>query len=82
MDSILDIFFKGLIRGIGSFIGRILFSFVCYYTGAIVCRILTLGKFPKFFIDDPMDSPPAIFCSFFGVSIYVGAALFWAVNNM
>jgi hypothetical protein len=47
MEDILGEIAKGFFRGLGYIIAEIFFWFVCYWIGWPICKLLTLGAYPK-----------------------------------
>tara|TARA_R110002012_G_scaffold291131_1_gene485427 strand:+ start:333 stop:581 length:249 start_codon:yes stop_codon:yes gene_type:complete len=80
VEGIFESFLGGIARGVGYLIGEILFGFVFYYTGALIWKALTFGSFPKRLDQDPFDFPSGIFCTLFGLSLYIGGFVYWAIN--
>lgn len=47
MEDIASEIGKGILRGLGHVLVEVLFNFVFYYIGWPICKILTLGTYPK-----------------------------------
>jgi len=47
MEDIVSEIGKGFLRGIGYLLVEVLFNFVFYYIGWPICKILSLGTYPK-----------------------------------
>ena len=47
MDNLFEELLKGFFRGIGYILAEIFFGTICYWVGWPVCKLMTLGKYPK-----------------------------------
>jgi len=72
MEGILD----ALFRSLGNLIFKVLFKTLFYYTGFLVCRILTLGQYPKLIESDVFDAPSSLLMAALGLLIHMSVAFY------
>ena len=81
MDSLGEEVVKGIARGFGYIIIEFLFNFVFYYIGWPICKLFTLGAYPKKPDYDSLhtENRNGYFCSFVGCMavMLILAFLFW-----
>lgn len=46
MDSVLETFARGLFRVLALLVVEIIFGKLCYLLGWLVCKLVSLGKYP------------------------------------
>jgi len=47
MDELIEEIGKGFLRGVGYLLVEILYGTICYWVGWPICRVLTLGRYPR-----------------------------------
>ncbi|WP_432460850.1 hypothetical protein [Agarivorans sp. QJM3NY_25] len=80
MDEIFGGFFRGLAHGIGYFVGEVLCKYLFQYSGALVLKILSIGKYPQVLDEDPFDSFSSILMTILGAIIWIGGLVFLLSN--
>jgi len=80
MDEILEEIGKGFLRGVGYLLVEILYGTICYWVGWPICRVLTLGRYPR---DRSQPLPEqwtveSFFCSSVGFVVLIIVALYLA----
>jgi len=82
MEEILGEIGKGFFRGIGYILAEIFFWTICYWVGWPICKVLTLGSYPKksdtMFLDG--QSHNGFWCAVVGLLTIVGVIAFYVVN--
>jgi hypothetical protein len=78
MEDILGELAKGFFRGLGYIIAEIFFWFICYWIGWPICKLLTLGAYPKpqktMHLDDAQHSD--VWCPIVGLTVVLVAGLY------
>ncbi len=79
MDELFESLLKGIARAIGWFVADFLFNFIFYYIGWPVCKVLSLGKYPKPVTYDYLhtENRQGLFCSFIGFLIVILLFVAW-----
>jgi hypothetical protein len=79
MEDILGEIAKGFFRGLGYIIAEIFFWFVCYWIGWPICKLLTLGAYPKpqknMYLGDTTHS--GVWCPIVGLIVVLVTALYF-----
>jgi len=82
MDDIIEEIGKGFLRGVGYLLVEILYGTICYWIGWPICRLLTLGNYPR---DRSQPLPEkwtieSFLCSSVGFIVLIAVALYLADN--
>ena len=81
MEDILGEPGKGFLRAIGYLIAEIFYRTICYWVGWPICKLLTLGKYPKAkksaFLEDRVNS--SFWCCAIGLITLISVLLYFAV---
>jgi hypothetical protein len=79
MEDILGELAKGFFRGLGYIIAEIFFWFICYWIGWPICKLLTLGAYPKpqktMYLDGTQHS--GVWCPIVGLAVVLVAGLYF-----
>lgn len=79
MEEILGEVTKGFFRGIGYILAEVFFWTICYWVGWPICKIVTLGSYPRksdsLFLDDRHSSQ--VWCGVVGLVSIVGLGVFY-----
>ena len=71
MEFIVETILKGIVRSFIYVIFEIIIRFLFYYTAAISLRVLTLGKYPSYFHQEPYESPSSLLITAAGAIFYI-----------
>jgi len=77
LDDLFEEIGRGFARGIGYIFAEILFKTICYWVGWPLCRLITLGRYPrdrKQILPDTFDTA-SFFCAALGFFVLVSLAL-------
>ena len=79
MDDIASEIGKGLLRAIGSIFIDLIFNFIFYYIGWPICKIVSLGSYPKKTPQDLLHTSTrqGLACSFVGMLVVVIIGLYF-----
>jgi len=80
MEDIVGEIGKGFLRGLGYVLVEVLFNFVFYYIGWPICKILSLGAYPKKPSHDHLytETRQGLLCSFVGFLLVVVVGLYFS----
>ena len=78
MEDIVSEIGKGFLRGIGYLLVEVLFNFILYYIGWPICKILSLGTYPKKVTHDYLytDTRQGLLCSLVGFTFVLLVGLY------
>ena len=81
MEEILGEIGKGFFRGIGYILAEIFFWTICYWVGWPICKVLTLGSYPRksnsMFLDEQGHN--GFWCAVVGLLTIIGAVTFYVI---
>ncbi len=79
MEDILGEVAKGFFRGLGYILAEVFFWFICYWIGWPICKLLTLGAYPKpqkkMYLGDTQRS--GVWCPIVGLTVVLVTALYF-----
>jgi hypothetical protein len=79
MEEVIGEIAKGFFRGIGYILAEIFFWNICYWIGWPICKLVTLGAYPKsektVYIDDSRHS--GVWCAVVGLIVVVIFVLYF-----
>ncbi|MFQ3251265.1 hypothetical protein [Glaciecola sp.] len=78
MEDIVGEIGKGFFRAIGYLLAEVFFWFICYWTGWPVCKIITLGKYPKPKRADQwgQEQNSGLWCCLLGLAVWIVIGLY------
>lgn len=81
MEDLFGEIGKGCLRAIGYLIAEIFYRTICYWVGWPICKILTLGKYPKIkttsYLENRVNS--GFWCSAVGLITLIVALLYFSI---
>jgi hypothetical protein len=79
MEDIIGELAKGFLRGIGYILAEFFFWFICYWIGWPICKLLTLGAYPKPQKRIYLDGTPHtdVWCPIVGLIVVLGVAFYF-----
>lgn len=80
-DVLIEVIFPAIGRLIGFFFVEVLIHMVCYSTGFILCRILTLGRFPRQYISWLSEDSQELLVNAVGFVFWLGVFVIFMINR-
>ena len=80
-DVLLEAVFPAIGRLIGFFFVEVLIHMVCYTTGFVLCRTLTLGRFPRQYTSWHSDESQELLVNTVGFMFWFGVFVYFVVNR-
>jgi len=80
-DVLLEVVFPAIGRLIGFFFVEVLIHMVCYTTGFVLCRILTLGRFPRQYTSWLSDDSQELLVNTVGFMFWFGVFVYYMMSR-